>query len=280
MELSQSSIPGSNGAILSCCHTAVDKDKPSLLIALPFGVPVSVARAAFAKFAHRFNVITWESRFILNLDQGFSGDEKLTPAEHVQDMLCILRALEIGTCRLIGYCSGAGISLLAASEHPEIFSKLILVSGEYQLFKRGHASTDYQRSIDTFLPVVASGRQQAGFIFAKMAEISKVSKEGGVQTELDKQINLPFSKEESLFRYAKNYMAYRDYNAVEVAGGVRQSTFVLTGRKDVHSSMENSEAVHASIPGSKLFVDDKGDHYEFCRAGSGMLDEIGAFLAE
>ena len=279
MELLQSSIPGSNGAILSCSHTTVNRNKPSILIALPFGVPMSIAHSAFEKFEHSFNVVTWESRFILNLDQAFSGNEKLAPAEHVGDMLCILRALEIRSCYLIGYCSGAGISLLAAREHPELFSRLILVNGEYQLFRKGHVATDYQRSIDSFLPVVATGRQQAGLIFAKMAEIAKVSKEGTPQTALDQQINLPFSKQEYLFRYAKNYMAYRDYNALDVAQGVRQDTFVLTGRKDVHSNMENSEAVRAAIPGAKRFVDDNGDHYEFCRAGSSTLAEIGAFLA-
>jgi len=193
----QTAIPGSSGAILNCMHTEIDKAKPSLLIALPFGVPVTVADAAFDRFGSDFNVVTWESRFILNLDQEFKGDEKFAPAEHVGDMLCLLRALGIEQSYLIGYCSGAGISLLAANQHPEVFPELILVNGEFQLFRnKAHVSTDYQRSIDTFLPVVATSRQQASFIFVKMAEISNAKRGGGVQTELDRQINLPFSKEE------------------------------------------------------------------------------------
>jgi pimeloyl-ACP methyl ester carboxylesterase len=279
MEFRQSSIPGSSGAMLNCLHTSFAKDKPSILIALPFGVPADVARAAFEKFEPDFNVITWESRYVLNLDQDFSGDEKLTPAEHVEDMICILRSFGIDTCRLIGYCSGAGISLLAAKQYPDVFTELILVSGEYQLFKKGHTSTNYQRSIDTFLPVVATSRKQAGIIFSKMAEILQVSK-GDSQTELDKQINLPFSQEEYLFRYAKNYMAYRDFDALDIAKEIRQNTFVLTGQMDEHSSAENSEAVGDSIPRSQKFVDDNGDHYEFCRAGSSTLKEIGEYLAK
>lgn len=279
MEFIQHPVAGSSGAILSCGHTVIDKRKPSLLIALPFGVPLTVARAAFAAFGPDFNVVTWESRFILNLDQGFSGEEKLSPDEHVEDMLCLLRALEIEACHLIGYCSGAGISLLAARRYPEVFTELILVNGEYQLFRKGHASTGYQRSIDSFLPVVATGRQQAAFIFAKMAEISNVKRgEEGVQSELDSQINLPFSKEEYLFRYAKNYMAYRDFDALEVARGVGQRTFVLTGRRDEHSSLENSQAIAGTIGGAKTFVADEGDHYDFCRAGSSTLAEIGNYL--
>jgi len=278
IETIETAVAGSSGAVLHCSHTAIDPGKPALLIALPFGVPATVAQAAFSAFAPGFNVVTWESRFILNLDQDFTGDERLAPDEHVEDMLCLLRTLEIETCHLIGYCSGAGISLLAASRHPEVFSGLILVNGEYQLFRKGHASTDYQRSIDTFLPVVASSRRQAGFIFTKMAEISNAKRGGGEPTELDRQINLPFSKEEHLFRYAKNYMAYRDFDALEVAGGVRQAAFVVTGRRDEHSSMENSEAVAGAIGAVKTFVADEGDHYDFCRAGSSTLAEIGAHL--
>jgi hypothetical protein len=110
-----------------------------------------------------------------------------------------------------------------------------------------------------------------------MAEISK-AKKGTMPSELDSQINLPFSKEEYLFRYAKNYVAYRDYDALAVASGVRQRTFVLTGRRDEHSNMENSEAVAGAIGEARTFVADQGDHYEFCRAGSSTLAEIGAHL--
>lgn len=279
MEIRQRSVPVRCGAILDCRHTPLDMDKPSILIALPFGVPASLAYAAFEKFEPTFNVVTWESRYILNLDQEFSGDEKLAPDEHVEDMVSILKTLHINTCNLIGYCSGAGVSLVAAKQYPDIFTELILVNGEYQLFRKGHKSTDYQRSIDAFLPVVASGRQEAGFIFSKMAEIAKASK-ADMQSELDKQVNLPFSQQEYLFRYAKTYMAYRDFDALALAAKVRQRTFVITGQLDEHTSMESSEAVGDSIPGAKKFIDDKGDHYEFCRAGSLTLEVIAEYLAK
>ncbi|MCB1035841.1 MAG: alpha/beta hydrolase [Acidobacteria bacterium] len=277
MELRQ--VDGSCGAVLRCGYTPPDPARRTLMIALPFGVPLSVAEAAFARFGGAFNVVTWESRLVLNLEQSFNGDEPMGPEQHAADMVRILEDLGVERCLLIGYCSGAGISLFAARRYPEVFEELILVNGEYQLFRKpGHTSTDYQRSIDTFLPVVATSRQQAAFIFSKMAEISKVSKQGK-ETELDRQINLPFSQEETLYRYAANYMAYRDFDALEVAAGLRQATFVLSGGKDAHSSVENSQAVERSIAGARWFVDDQGDHYEFCRPGSVILDEIDRYLA-
>ncbi len=271
------SIAGAAGATLTCFHTVLDPCLPTVMIALPFGVPADVARAAFATFGGAFNVVTWESRYILDLDQAFSGTERMGPAEHVEDITRVLGGLQIDRCHLVGYCSGAGISLLAAERHPEAFTTLILVNGEYQLFRKGHTATNYQRSIDAFLPEVAKGREQAGFIFSKMSDIAEAS-ESGARSELDRRINLPFSKEEYLYRYAKNYMAYRDFDALDLTARIGQDAFVLTGRRDAHSSMENSEAVHAGLPRATKFVDDRGDHYEFCREGSPTLKEIGAFL--
>jgi pimeloyl-ACP methyl ester carboxylesterase len=271
------SVLGSSGAMLKCCHTQLNPRNPTVLIALPFGVPASIAHAAFEKFGREFNVVTWETRYVLNLDEAFTGEEKLAPSEHVSDMIHILASLRIKTCFLIGYCSGAGISLLAARQHPEIFTELILVNGEYQLFRKGHVSTNYQRSIDTFLPEVAVGRPNARAIFAKMSEVSQASK-AAEPSELELQINLPFSREEYLFRYAKNYMAYRDFDALTVASEICGRTFVVTGRMDVHSSMENSGAVFECLRNAQKFVDDEGDHYAFCRADSLTLAEIDAYL--
>jgi len=81
-------------------------------------------------------------------------------------------------------------------------------------------------------------------------------------------MNTPFSAEERLFRYAKTYMAYRDFNALEIAHDIKQTTFVVTGLLDEHSNIENSQAACEEIPRSTLFIDDEGDHYAFCRGGS------------
>lgn len=276
-ELVQRTVLGSGGVSLRCCHTALDPARPSVLIALPFGVPVGLARAAFDTIGASCNVVTWESRYILNPDLPFTGNEPVAPATHVEDMLCILSELDIGTCHLLGYCAGASIALVAASQHPERFSDVILVNGEYQLFKRGYRPNAYQRSFDAFLPTVAVGRKQASFVFARSAEIARASK-SGEPSELDTQIKLPYSNEESLFRYARTYMAYRGFDALAIARGIRQPTFVLASRQDMHANAEHSEAIRDAIPGARDFFDDKGDHYEFCRVGSGTLDRIGAIL--
>jgi hypothetical protein len=112
-----------------------------------------------------------------------------------------------------------------------------------------------------------------------MGELSMVSKKGE-SVELDKHTNLPFSNEEYLFRYAKSYMAYRDFDALPIAREIRQRAFVLMGKQDLHSPMENSEAVGDSIKDAERFVDGNGDHYEFCRLGSSTLEAIAAHLAE
>jgi len=53
----------------------------------------------------------------------------------------------------------------------------------------------------------------------------------------------------------------------------------VMGRQDVHSGTAASEAVADAIPGSRRWVDDGGDHYAFCRAGSPTLAAIMTQLA-
>ena len=52
-------VAGASGATLACSHTPLDHGKPTVLVALPFGVPASVARAAFETLDSAFNVVTW-----------------------------------------------------------------------------------------------------------------------------------------------------------------------------------------------------------------------------
>jgi pimeloyl-ACP methyl ester carboxylesterase len=273
----EQSISAGIGPPLRCCHTSLDHRKPYLAVVLPFGIPAEVCGAAFQRLRAKFNVVTWEGRYILNPGLPFSGSENLAPADYVGDLLAILEALRIKTCTLLGYCSGGGISLVAASQHPAVFPELLLVNGEYQLFRRGHVSTAYQRSIDSFLPAVAGSRESARSIFSTMADVAKAS-QGEVATELQRHMNTPFSTEERLFRYARTYMTYREFDALEFAPRIPQTTLVVTGRLDEHSNMENSEAVCDRIPQSNLFIDDEGDHYAFCRSGSDTLEAIATYL--
>lgn len=257
--------------VLRYHHTVPDPHRPWLLIALPFGIPVEVAAAALDAFRPAFNVMTWENRYVLDLDVPFAGEEPLAPADHVEDMLSVMAALGVERCRLIGYCSGAGFALVAATEHPDRFSDLVLVNGEFQLFRRSHVATTYQRSIDRFLPVVAGDRETAAWMFATMPDGAAGK---GQDSPLWLQMNTPFSSEERLFRYARAYMAYRDFDALAVAPRVPHSTLVIGGRRDEHTNLENAETIAEAIPQATLVVDGDADHYAFCRAGSATLDAI------
>jgi pimeloyl-ACP methyl ester carboxylesterase len=272
-------VASRDGTLIRCLHGPLTAGRGAVMIALPFGVPAKVAEAAFAAFDRDFNVLTWESRLILDSDVCFTGEEPMSPDDHVADMMAILAGLEIKQCRLIGYCSGAGISLLAASIHPEVFTHLILVNGEYQLFRAGHEATAYQRSIDAFLPEAAEGREQATAMFQTMSEISSASRAGAEQPEFERLFNAPFSSAERLFRYASNYMAYRDFDALTLAREIRQPTDIVLGGRDSHAGVENSRAICEAIGGARPHLDEAGDHYSFCRAGSRTLELVSASLA-
>lgn len=269
-------VTQADGFAIRCQGALAGRREPSVVVVLPFGVPNAVARSAFRCLGPKYNVVTWEARYILDSAAPFSGVEALSPDVQVDDLLSVLDALGIDRCCLVGFCSGAGIALVAATEHPDRFTDVILVSGEYQLFRHGHRATPYERSVDGFLPIVAQSRAQATAVFSKMADLGKAAR--GVQSDLQKQINVPFTDAEYLFRYAKTYMAYRDFDAVAVAPNVTQPTFVVAGALDEHTRVENSQVVAARIPRSTVFIDDVADHYGFCVADSKVLGAIGSYL--
>jgi len=261
-----------DGLVLRYHHTTPAPHKLWLVVALPFGIPVSVLAPALAALRPAFNVITWESRYLFDLDVPFTGEEALAPDDHVDDMLAVLAALQVDRCRLIGYCSGAGFALLAATRRPDCFRDVVLVSGEFQLFRRGHAATAYQHSIDGFLPVVAQSRETAAAIFTTMAEVSAAAADE--ETQLQRQMNAPFTSEERLFRYACSYMAYRDFDALTLARQVTQPTLVIGGGCDEHTRPENAHAIADALPRATLHVDEHADHYAFCTPDSPVLDAI------
>jgi hypothetical protein len=249
-----------SGATLTCSHTVLlYLGKPTVLITLPFGVPATVARAAFGTFESEFNVVTWESRYILDLSQMFSGMEKLELAEHVTDIVRTVCNLQIGYCCLVGYCANAENSLFAAEKYSEIFAKPILANGEYRLFRKGRTVTGYQRSIDTLLEV-ARGRKLANSIFSKMAELPVGKSRCSLNWTGSTRRSARRNNYVAMRRTDVSKLRFPQYRCSGPPGQIRSDW--VAGRA---SSTKNSETVDAGLPRSAKFVNDQNDHYEFCR---------------
>ncbi|MEI8703618.1 alpha/beta fold hydrolase [Pseudoalteromonas sp. B62] len=144
------------------------EDVPWICLILPFGLKLDVANSFFDYFHNQFNIITYESRLILDSSSLQVIDGELTVENHVKDLMVVLNHKNIEDTILVGYCSGAGIALAAANQNPNRFSYLILVNGEFVLLNDRDCVTQYGIDIDNLLPIAAIDRSKAEFILNRL----------------------------------------------------------------------------------------------------------------
>src|SRR3569833_1541882 len=116
---------------------------PCIALIMPFGLKVELAEPFFRFHQLRYDVVTWESRLILDSSQRETRREDFAIINHVYDLMSVLRACRVSRAFLVGYCSGAGIGLVAANRFPHLFSSLTLVHGEYSLLGEESCTTQF-----------------------------------------------------------------------------------------------------------------------------------------
>lgn len=81
--------------------------------------------------ARQYHVISYSRRYH-RPNSPADGAVDYTYRRHVDDLISLIGALELGPAHLVGHSYGAGVAALVAMEHPELVSSLIL--GEPPLF--------------------------------------------------------------------------------------------------------------------------------------------------
>jgi len=132
---------------------------------MPFGLSVDLAEAFFSFYQPRYDVVTWESRLILDSSEREVRPEDFAVINHVYDLMSVLYACRVSRAFLVGYCSGAGVGLAAANRFPQFFSSLILVHGEYTLLSDESCTTQFAADTDSLLSIAAKSDEDARQIF-------------------------------------------------------------------------------------------------------------------
>jgi pimeloyl-ACP methyl ester carboxylesterase len=262
-----------DGAPIRTFHTDLVADRPTIVLALPFGLRHAAAQSFYAALSDRFNIVTWESRFVMNFDDRPDA-ETISTDMHAGDLVAIIDHYDLGPADVVGYCSGAGITLLAAAKHPERFRRLVLVSGEYMLPPAQYRQTSFQREVSVLLPAAATSPADAAMLHEKITA-------GRVKPthEFHEFVSLPFSSPEHLYRFGLNYLAYRNLDMLDTARSVRHEALLIATRHDAQVTVESAEIVSRHLPASRDVVVVDGDHYQLCRGDPDILTELVKFLA-
>lgn len=274
----QQTVRSFDGRSLNVFHTAFRPQLPDLMLVLPFGMRQGIARQFYTVLAPRFNLITWESRFVLDLEADLPGEE-IKASDHARDLLHVLelfqrrRTSSHRQFNVVGYCSGAGVAMMGAAQHPEWIRRLALVSGEFVLPASLCRQSGFQREVDLLLPAAAASKERARHLYEKIAAGRRAA-----SSEFHEFTSAPFSTAEHLHRYGLNYVAYRGVDFLEVASRVTQPAMVLVALGDQQVSADSSRIVSRALLSAPEVMTVEGDHYELCRGNRSITELLSEFL--
>jgi pimeloyl-ACP methyl ester carboxylesterase len=268
-------IESFDGYAISAFHSHLVSEKPYVIIVLPFGLRPKAASELYTRLSPQFNVLTWQSRSIVDCPASAAADVVLTPQMHANDMVQVLRHFRVRTSGVIGFCSGAGIALLAAAECRMMIDRLALVCGEYMLPPGVCPQTNFQREVDSLLPLAAMSRKNAASLCEKLT-----SGRGKAESEFDEDVALPFSNPEYLYRHGINYLSYRQVDFRDVARSVPHRTLLISTENDKQVTVQSSQLIAELLANKKQHIVLPGDHYEILRGRAEMVEALTAFLSE
>lgn len=248
-------------------------NRPCIALILPFGLRVDVADAFFRFYQARYDIVTWESRLILDSPEREVRPEDFTITKHVYDLVSVLSACHVSRAFLVGYCSGAGVGLAAANRFPHLFSSLTLVHGDYMLLSDEACITPFSEDIDSLLSMSARSDAHARQVFDRVS-----SERPQVNKNLPQGLDTPFSQLPYLRRYALNYLGYKATDFKKLARSVTHRSLLLTGNRDAQSNAESTRRIHGIMRNADIHVDPDADHYGILREDSKTLATIWNYL--
>lgn len=185
-------------------------DLPPLLLVNGYGMPADFLLPLAQRLSSAFRVYTWESRWVPTLSHPFQPDRCDVQA-HVNDLSDILAGYRLNDLPLVGWGSGAHISLAALAQHKEQIRSAVLLDPGVSLAQPGIQHTRYETGLRTLLPKIAGSFRMA----EKYCELIYGARHGNAEerhrlssiiASTDPYLlylsSLPYRSPEALYRYA------------------------------------------------------------------------------
>lgn len=125
----------------------------TLVLSHGFGADQNVWHFMIPILACYFKVVVFDMIFSPNVNPRFYDPKKYSTLDsYARDLLCLLDQLNIDKAIYLGHSMSAMIGCIAATERPQLFDHLILLSGSPRYLNAKKYKGGFQRSdIETFL---------------------------------------------------------------------------------------------------------------------------------
>lgn len=264
-----------DGITLNYAISDIKDDKPWIALIFPFGLKIELAETFIAFFNPHYNIVSWETRSILEDSERKVAEQEFSIENHLYDMHGVLSQCPSEKFIVVGYCSGAGLALAAANRYPHLISQLILVHGEYTMLQYADCTTQFASEIDSLLSLAGKDEDHLRLVFDKI-KADRFEDTGNRPDGID----MPFTEQHFLRRHAANYMSYKQTDFEHLAQWVSHKTFLMSGERDAQANVKSTEKIASLMPQAEVYIDPEADHYGILREESNTLITIWNYLCE
>ena len=246
---------------------------PVVVLSHGFGCDQNMWRLVVPALARRFRVVLFD-----HVGAGRSDASAWSPARHAglegyaEDVLDVLRDLDLGPVTFVGHSVSSMIGVLAAARAPELFARLVLLTPspcyiDDDSYRGGFSAQD----IDELLESLESN--YLGWSGA-MAPVIMGNPE---RPELGEELTNSFCRTDPVIASSFARATFLSDHRADLKG-VELPTLVLQCSQDAIAPPEVGAFVHASITGSTLVTLDATGHCPQLSAPEATAEAIIGFV--
>ncbi|MFJ2095011.1 alpha/beta fold hydrolase [Streptomyces sp. NPDC087901] len=246
---------------------------PVVMLAHGFGCDQHLWRLVAPELEKRFRVVLFDHVGAGRSDvSAWSSERYSTLDGYAQDVIEICQELDLGPVTFVGHSVSSMIGVLAASQKPELFDKLILLTpspsyiddGDY---RGGFSEQDIEELLDSL------DSNYLGWS-ATMAPVIMGNPE---RPELGEEQTNTFCRMDPEIARVFARATFLSDNRADLAK-VTVPTFIAQSARDTIAPREVGAFVHAQIPGSQLVTLDSTGHCPQLSAPKETAEAIIAFV--
>ncbi len=282
--LERAVIEGYDGSHL-CTFAGGEPGKPAVLLVNAYGMPVDFMVPLAKRLAERYRVLSWESRAVPNVVGPFDPAH-VDLAAHVRDLETVLDKEGVELAHVVGWCTGAQVSLRFAAENPERVRSLALLNGSYRL-PDTVPLTEFRSLTRKLARTISRERRFAQVYFDATygkARDTRSQESATVSTilnftdpELIHLTSMPFRSVEALYRYAHCIARFWDEPDHAWAASVAAPTLVVAGARDQIAHPTESKEIERRMPNAQINMMREGDHFSIYR-DQALIEQVVTFF--
>jgi sigma-B regulation protein RsbQ len=246
---------------------------PALVFSHGFGCDQNMWRFVAPRFADDHRVVLFDHVGAGNSDlAAYNPQRYSTLSGYAEDLLEILRELDLRGVVFVGHSVSAMIGLLASIAEPDRFSKLVLVGPSPRYIDdEGYYGGFSANEIDELLDSLDSN------YLGWSAAMAPVIMGNAERPELGEELTNSFCRTDPAIARQFAEVTFRSDNRADL-GKVTVPTLILQCSEDVIAPREVGAYTNANIPGSRLLVLDATGHCPNLSAPDETHAAISAFL--